>query len=157
VRAVNQAWASGIDFGIETAGLLMTQMLSRWTQDLGLLVERIETMRPPGATRSWQPGAVVRLPYSSHISREDGTVCEQAIMAAAQTAMVLAGLAACNGARSVAPIEQSSHFVRPASFDILADARVLRAAKTLAFVRATLVSVVDRRPIGMVSGGFELI
>jgi acyl-coenzyme A thioesterase PaaI-like protein len=125
-------------------------------QDIGLLVEAIETIRPPGAAPNWQPGAVVRVPYSSGICDEDGAVCVQAMMAAAQTAMVLACSAACNGRRAVTAIEQTTHFIRPAHFDILADARVMRAARMLAFVRVTLVSAIDRRPIGMVSGGFEM-
>lgn len=145
-----------IDFGIDAASHMMAEVLAPWTQDIGLLIEGIEIMRPPGGTPDWQPGAIVRIPYSSRICDDDGTVCVQAMMAAAQTAMVLACAAACNGRRAVTAIEQTAHFIRPAHFDVLADARVMRAARFLAFVRVTLVSAIDRRPIGMASGGFEL-
>ena len=51
-------------FGLQAAGRLMTEVLAPWVQDLGLLVETVEAGRPPGSPADWQPGAVVRLPFS---------------------------------------------------------------------------------------------
>jgi len=50
-----------VSFGLQTAGRLMTKIFPQWVQDLALLVESIETVRPPGAPPDWQPGATVRL------------------------------------------------------------------------------------------------
>ena len=51
-------------FGIEAAGRLLLEELSPWMQDLGLLVEAVESGRPAGAPPDWQPGAVIRLPFT---------------------------------------------------------------------------------------------
>ena len=51
-------------FGLQAAGRLMTEVFPPWVQDLALLVESVEAARPPGALPDWQPGAVVRLPFS---------------------------------------------------------------------------------------------
>jgi hypothetical protein len=69
----------------------------QWVQDLALLVESVETVRPPGALPDWQPGATVRLPYSRKVCSDGAVVCTQALMALADTAMVLACSAAWNG------------------------------------------------------------
>ena len=51
-------------FGLQAAGRLMTEVFAPWVQDLALLVESVEASRPAGALPDWQPGAVVRLPFS---------------------------------------------------------------------------------------------
>lgn len=56
-------------FGIEAAGRLMADILPPWMQDLSLLVEAVEAGRPAGAPVDWQPGAVIRLPFSKKVSR----------------------------------------------------------------------------------------
>ena len=44
-------------------------------------------------------------------------------MALADTAMVLACSAAWNGYRPMTSIDQTTHFLRPVNFDVIADAR----------------------------------
>jgi hypothetical protein len=97
-------------FGLQTAGRLITEIFPQWVQDLALLVESVETMRPPGALPDWQPGATVRLPFSRKVCTDDGAVCTQALMALADTAMVLACSAAWNGHRPMTSIDQTTHF-----------------------------------------------
>jgi hypothetical protein len=70
-------------------------MLAR-VQDLGVLVETVEPGRPPGAPPDWQPGAVLRLPFSKKSCRDGGVVCAQALMALADAAMMVACAAAWN-------------------------------------------------------------
>ena len=50
-------------FGLQAAGRLMNKIFAPWVQDLSLLAESVEAVRPPGALPDWQPGAVVRLPF----------------------------------------------------------------------------------------------
>ena len=59
-------------FGLQAAGRLLTEEFAPWIQDLGLLIESVEAGRPPGAPPDWQPGAVLRLPFSLKICREGG-------------------------------------------------------------------------------------
>jgi acyl-coenzyme A thioesterase PaaI-like protein len=143
-------------FGIEAAGRLLFSALPPWMQDLGLLVEAVETGRPAGAPDDWQPGAVIRLPFSKRVSR-NGLLCPQALLAAAETAMTLACAAALNGYQPISISDQTMHFVRPVSFDVLADARVVRIARNTSFGRVTLSSAIDHRPVGMVTCAYAIL
>jgi acyl-coenzyme A thioesterase PaaI-like protein len=125
-------------------------------QDLGLLVESVEAGRPAGAPADWQPGAVIRLPFSSKLTRE-GVICPQALMAMSDTAMILACAAAWNGYRPVSIIDQTMHFLRPVNFDVLADARIIRVGRATSFGRVLLSSAIDRRPVGMVSSAYAML
>ena len=144
-------------FGLEAAGHVMTGVMASWVQDLGLLVESVEAGRPSGASADWQPGAVLRLPFSSRICRDGGVVCGQALMALADTAMVLACSAAWNGYRAMSTIDQTTHFLRPVNFDVMADARIVRVGRSTSFGRATLYCASDRRPVGMVSSAYAML
>lgn len=144
-------------FGLEAAGRVMTEIMASWVQDLGLLVESIEAGRPPGAPADWQPGAVLRLPFSSKICRDGGVACGQALMALADTAMIFAFSAAWNGYRPMSTIDQTTHFLRPVNFDVVVDARVVRIGRTTSFGRATLYCASDRRPVGMVSSAYAML
>jgi acyl-coenzyme A thioesterase PaaI-like protein len=143
-------------FGVEAASLLLANVLPSWLLDLSLLVEMVEAGRPPGASADWQPGAVLRLPFSNKFSR-DGVLCPQALMAAADTAMMLACAAAWNGYRPMSVVDQTIHFLRPVNFDVLVDARIVRVGRTTSFGRVSLLSAVDRRPVGMVSSAYAMI
>jgi acyl-coenzyme A thioesterase PaaI-like protein len=143
-------------FGIEAAGRLLTDVLPVWMQELGLLVEAIEAGRPAGAPPDWQPGAVIRLPFAARLCR-DGVVCAQALMAAADTAMTLACAAAWNGYRPMSAVDQTTHFLRPVKFDVLADARIVRIGRTASFGRVMLSSATDKRPVGMVSSAYAIL
>ncbi len=143
-------------FGIQAAGRLLTEVVAPWVQELGLLVESIESGRPAGAPPDWQPGAIIRMPFSSRLCR-DGVVCPQALMALADTAMVFACAAAWSGYRPTSAVDQTTHFLRPVSFDVLADARIVRIGRTNCFGRVMLSSAVDRRPVGMVSSAYAVL
>ena len=55
-------------FGIDAACRLLAEALPPWMQDLGLLVEAVEAGRPAGAPADWQPGAIIRLPFSKRLA-----------------------------------------------------------------------------------------
>ena len=143
-------------FGIEAAGRLLLEALAPWMQDLGLLVEAVEAGRPAGAPPNWQPGAVLRLPFSKHLA-PDGVICSQALMAAADAAMALACATVWNGQRVASAVDQTIHFLRPVSFDVLADARIVRIGRNTMFGQVSLSSAIDQRPVGMVSSAYAMI
>ena len=60
-------------------------------------------------------------------------------MALADTAMVIACSAAWNGYRPMSTIDQTTHFLRPVNFDIIADARVVRIGRNTSFGRVMLL------------------
>jgi uncharacterized protein (TIGR00369 family) len=144
-------------FGLQAAGRLMTEVFAPWVQDLALLVESVEAIRPPGALPDWQPGAIVRLPFSKKICSDGAVVCSQALMALADTAMVIACSAAWNGYRPMSTIDQTTHFLRPVNFDIIADARVVRIGRNTSFGRVMLLHAADKRPVGMVASAYSML
>ncbi len=144
-------------FGLQAAGRVMTEVLAPWAQDLGMLVESVESGRPAGAPADWQPGAVVRLPFSPRICRDGGVVSAQALMALADTAMLVACSAAWSGYRPMSALDQTMHFLRPVNFDVLADARIVRIGRAASFGRVMLSSAIDKRPVGMVSSAYAML
>jgi acyl-coenzyme A thioesterase PaaI-like protein len=144
-------------FGLHAASRLMLKVFPAWVQDLAMLVESVEAARPPGALPDWQPGAVVRLPFAKRICSIGDVVCSQALMALADTAMVIVCSAAWNGYRPMSSIDQTTHFLRPVNFDIVADARVVRIGRNTSFGRVMLLCAHDRRPVGMVACAYSML
>ncbi len=144
-------------FGLGSAAWLLAEVLPLWVQDLGLVIEKVEANRPADAPEDWQPGALLRLPFAERNCRDGGVVCGPALMALADSAMQVACAAAWNGYRPMTPIDQTTHFLRPVSFDVLADARVVRIGRTTTFSRVSVLSATDRRPVGMVSAAYAML
>src|SRR5229473_3236200 len=145
-------------FDIEEARRVLGDVFAPWVQDLGLSVTGIECNPPAGAAADWQPGAMLRMAFSERLCRHGGIVCGQALMALADTAMVIAILAANRAFRPMTTVDQTTHFMRAvASSDVLADARVVRLGRTMSFGRVTLSSATDNKPVAMVSSAFAML
>jgi len=43
-------------FGFVLAARFLAEVLPRWVQDLGLIIEKVDATRPAGAPEDWQPG-----------------------------------------------------------------------------------------------------
>ena len=108
---------------IAAAQEILRDNFAPWVQALGLSVEAVSEQE-----------ATLRLPFDPRLVRVGGTVCGQALMTAADTAMVIAISGALGGFRPMATVGQNITFMRPISdADVLVTARVLRLGKTLAF------------------------
>jgi uncharacterized protein (TIGR00369 family) len=146
------------EFDIGEARRVLGDVVAPWVQDLGLSVSGIECAPPLGAAADWQPGAILRMAFSDRLCRNGGVVCGQALMALADTAMVIAILAANRGYRPMTTVDQTTHFMRAVTAsDVLADARVVRLGRTMSFGRVTLSSAADNRPVAMVSSAFAML
>lgn len=146
------------DFDIEEARRILGDVFAPWVQDLGLSISGIECAPPPDAADDWQPGAILRMAFSERLCRHGGIVCGQALMALADTAMVIAILAANRGYRPMTTVDQTTHFMRAVTrSDVLADARVVRLGRTMSFGRVTLSSATDNKPVAMVSSAFAML
>ena len=101
----------------------LADLFAPWVQALDLQVE------------SFGPGeATLRLPQSEALSRVGGMLCGQAMMAAADTAMVLALISQFGEFRPCTTVQMNTSFLKPLSGqDALVQARVIRAGKSLAF------------------------
>jgi uncharacterized protein (TIGR00369 family) len=146
------------EFDIEEARRVLGDVFAPWVRDLGLSIAGIESDPPAGAAADWQPGAVLRMAFSERLCRHGGIVCGQALMALADTAMVIAILAANRGYRPMTTVDQTTHFMRAVtSSDVLAEARVVRLGRTMSFGRVTLSSAADNKPVAMVSSAFAML
>lgn len=147
----------GENFDIEEARRILGEVFAPWVRELGLSVESIDH-DPPKEAHDWQPRAVLRMGFSDKLCRHGGVVCGQALMALADTAMVIAMVAANRGYRPMTTVDQTTHFMRAvASADVLADARVVRFGRTMSFGRVTLLNAKDGKPAAMVSSAFAML
>lgn len=147
----------GSEFTIDDARRILDDVFAPWIKDLALTVESIDTAPRPAAGIQ-EPGAILRLPFSQRLCRESGVICGQALMAFADTALVIAMVAANGGYRPMTTVDQTSHFMRAiASSDVLADARVIRLGRTMGFGRVTLSSAADGKPVAMASSAFAML
>ena len=144
-------------FDIAQARRVLREAFAPWVLDLGLMVERVDC-DPPAAAEDWQPGAVLRMGFSERLCRRGGVICGQALMALADTAMVIAMVAANRGYRPMTTVDQTTHFMRAvASSDVLAEARVVRLGRTMSFGRVMLSSATDGKQVAMVSSAFAML
>jgi uncharacterized protein (TIGR00369 family) len=156
-RRGNMQQQQGAESGIADARRFLGEVFPPWVMDLHLSVEQFDFVSPAGSA-DWQPGAVLRMPFSERICRSGGVVSGQAMMAFADTAMVVANFAANRGAKMMTTVDQTTHFMRAASAsDLLADARVVRLGRTMSFGRVTLSSAADNKPVAMASSAFAIL
>jgi len=149
--------SGGSNFTIENARRILDDVFAPWIKDLALRIESITEYTVADAAEPY-PAARLRMPFSERLCRDNGVVCGQALMAFADTAMVIALVAANGGYRPMTTVDQTTHFMRPAaSCDVLADARAVRLGRTMSFGRVTLSSAADGKPVAMVSSAFAML
>jgi uncharacterized protein (TIGR00369 family) len=142
-----------VAFDLAAAQQLLTGVFAPWVQDLQLSIEAIH---PPGTEGG--AGAVLRMKFSERLCREGGVICGQALMSLADTAMVFAVASASGGYRPMTTVDQTSHFLKPASnADVLADARIVRMGRSMAFGQVMLTPAFDTKPVAMVSSAYALM
>ena len=118
-----------------------------WVQALGLNVEQAD-----------DAGVLVRLPAQPQLSREGGMVCGQAMMAAADTCMVLALMQHWGAFKPCATVQMNTSFLKPlAGQDGLIQAKLIRVGKSLAFGEIDISGANDRRSICRVSTTYALL
>ncbi len=111
------------DITPETLQPALADYFAPWVQALGLQVDSVDA-----------DSVTLRLPQSGQLSRVGGMLCGQAMMAAADTAMVLALIRHFGEFRPCTTVQLNTSFLKPLSGqDALVQARVIRAGKSLAF------------------------
>jgi uncharacterized protein (TIGR00369 family) len=134
-------------FDRDAAERLLKDVFAPWVQDLGLSVERVGP-----------DGAMLRMRFSERLCRDNGVVCGQALMSLADTAMVFAVSAAAGDYGAMTTVDQTVHFLRPiAKADALAEARVLRLGRTMAFGQVTIAAEGDPRPAATAQTAYALL
>lgn len=112
------------------ADKILTDNFAPWVLDLGLSVERLGERR-----------AVLRLPWSDRLAREGGSLSGQALMAAADTATVIAVSAARGSFIPMTTVQQSTSFQRAvADADVLIEAAITKLGRRMAFADITMTA-----------------
>ena len=118
-----------------------------WVLALGL---RVDTVAAESVT--------LRLPHSASLSRSGGTLCGQAMMAAGDTAMVMALINHFGAFRPCTTVQMSSSFMKPLSNqDALVEARIIRAGKTMAFGEIDIRGADDGKSVCRCSVAYALL
>ncbi|WP_300716137.1 PaaI family thioesterase [Hydrogenophaga sp.] len=125
---------------------LLSAWFAPWVQGLGMQVE------------SFADGEVtLRLPQSDQLARVGGMLCGQAMMSAADTAMVLA-IVSQLGERHMTTVQQNTSFLKPISGqDARVTARVVRAGKNLVFGEIDISGATDGRSVCRASTTYALL
>src|SRR5882762_8472462 len=147
-RSVSMSSDNGSAAGIGKTDLaaILSDAFAPWVRELNLSVEEIGS-----------DGITMRLPADARLSRIGGIVSGQAMAAMADTTMVLALAAHFGGFRPVATVDIAMSFMRAIkSSDVLCQARVRRAGRSLAFVHAELRSADDTQIAAVVNGTFAV-
>ncbi|WP_455359621.1 PaaI family thioesterase [Streptomyces sp. SYSU K21746] len=112
------------------ADKILADNFAPWVLDLGLSV--VET---------GDRHAVLRLPWSDRLARDGGGLSGQALMAAADTATVIAVASARGGYGPMITVQQSTSFQRAVlGADVLVDARITKLGRRLAFADITMTA-----------------
>ncbi|MFJ3904974.1 PaaI family thioesterase [Streptomyces sp. NPDC090025] len=132
---------------LAAAEKILADNFAPWVLDLGLSVASVEGQR-----------AVLRLPWSDRLAREGGGLCGQALMAAADTATVLAVAAARGGFVPMTTVQQSISFQRPVTgSDVLVLARLTKAGKRMAFADITMTAEGSDEPAAHATAVYALL
>ncbi len=117
---MSEAVAAGADFE-QRAKDILAEKFAPWVQDLHLGIESANPI-------------VLRLANRAALTRVGGMLCGQALMAAADTAMVLAISEALGGFMDMATINMTCNFLAAVvGEDALIETQITRLGKSLAF------------------------
>lgn len=125
----------------------LAEYFAPWVQALGLTVEAFD-----------KDSVTLRLPKNEQLSRVGGMLCGQAMMAAADTSMVLALINQFGEFRPCTTVQMSSSFLKPLSDqDALIQARVIRTGKSMAFGEIDLRGADDGKSVSRASVTYALL
>ncbi|MEE1827947.1 PaaI family thioesterase [Streptomyces sp. BE20] len=128
------------------ADRILADNFAPWVQELGLSV-----------TDTGERHAVLRLPWSDRLTREGGALSGQALMAAADTAGVIALSAARGGFGPATTVQQSTGFQRAVTGrDVLVHARITKLGRRIAFLDVTLTAEGEEEPAAHATAVYAL-
>ncbi len=125
----------------------LPEYFAPWVQALGLQVEAYDA-----------DSVTLRLPRNDQLSRVGGMLCGQAMMAAADTAMVLALIHHFGEFKPCTTVQMNTSFLKPlANQDALVQARVVRAGKSLAFGEIDIRGADDSKSVSRSTTTYALL
>ena len=132
---------------IEDAHAILNENFAEWVRDLDLSV--LET----GPDR-----VLMSIAFSPRLCRVGGIVCGQALVAAADTAMVIALASAQGGMRPMTTVDLTINFMRPIKDeDVRLEATVKRLGRTLAFCTTDIKGSATAKPAAFATGTYAIL
>ncbi|MFF9498749.1 PaaI family thioesterase [Streptomyces sp. NPDC014656] len=126
---------------------ILADNFAPWVLDLGLTVDSLDDRE-----------AVLRLPWSGRLAREGGGLSGQALMAAADTATVIAVSAARGGFVPMTTVQQSTSFQRAVlGTDVLVRARLTKLGRRMAFADITMTAEGAGEPAAHATAVYALL
>ena len=138
---------AGKAFDVEAARRVLNENFAAWILELA---PRIEEVRPDR----------VRLvvPASERLCRQGGIMCGQALISAADTAMVLAVSAARGGYGPMTTVDLTVNYMRPViGADAVLEAKIMRLGKSLAFATTEIAESKGGKTAAFATGTFALL
>ncbi|HUT47964.1 MAG TPA: PaaI family thioesterase [Alphaproteobacteria bacterium] len=112
-----------LEVTVESAQRFFAEAFAPWLHGLNVTIEEIGPER-----------AVLRMAFGEHLCRDGGMICGQALMSLADTAMVFAMIGASGRVRPMTTVGQTTSMMKAImDADVIAEARVVRLGRTLAF------------------------
>ncbi|WP_344263767.1 PaaI family thioesterase [Actinomadura napierensis] len=135
----------GVTLKPEDAAGILRDNFAPWVLDLGLVVEEVG-----------DGTAMLRLPWSKRLAREGGAMSGQALMAAADTAVVIAVAGAKGGFVPMTTVQLNTSFMRPVmGTDVLVTVTLGKLGRTLAF--ADIVMAAGDATVARASAVYAII
>ena len=132
---------------VDEAHGILTENFADWVRDLDL------TVKETGPDR-----LVMRIAFAPKLCRVGGIVCGQALVAAADTAMVIALASAQGGMRPMTTVDLTINFMRPIrDEDVRLTAMVKRLGKTLAFCTTDIEGGATAKPAAFATGTYAIL
>ena len=125
----------------------LAEYFAPWVQALDLEVLACDTDK-----------VTIRLPHNEQLVRVGGMVCGQAMVAAADTCMVLALMNHLGAFRPCTTVQLNTSFLKPLSGqDGLIEARILRSGKSLAFGEIDIRGATDGKSVCRTTTTYALL
>lgn len=132
---------------LDEARTIMREQFAPCVTALGIAVDAVTAT-----------GARLVMPNAPAIRRSGDTVCGQALMTLADTAMVFGVSAALGGMRPMTTVTQTTHFLRAIrDADIVAECRILRKGRNLVFGEVLIFAAGSSEPAVQVTSTYALI
>jgi uncharacterized protein (TIGR00369 family) len=127
-------------FSVADGQAIVDTKLAPWLTPLGIRVEETS-----------DTGAVLRMPYREDLDRPGGIVSGQAMLAFADSAMVIVISSALGGYRDMATVDMTTSFMAAArNTDIIARGEVVKAGKRMVFAQVRLEDASTGAPVANV-------
>ncbi len=135
---------SGIS--VAEANTILGDVFAPWVQALKL-----------EATEVSAEHAVLQMPFSEDLCRVGEMICGQAMISAADTAMVIAVCSAMGGFKPIGTVDLTSNFMRPVSGEgVVLTARIMRIGRTMAFCNTEVAGIASGKASVFATGTYAL-